>query len=155
MSEYDDHIYDEGDGFECWCGEVHKTSAPSSIQEVIITLCETQDFERPITSEEVGYLDQLLLNRMNQQPGQPFGCVSCGACCTGADKIEGFALPTKPDGSCIHLNGRLCSIYETRPQSCHMDKFDYKKIGLQTLEEWYNVNYSACERLIRIGRIPR
>ncbi len=25
---YDDHIYDEGDGFVCWCGERHEELIP-------------------------------------------------------------------------------------------------------------------------------
>lgn len=131
------------------------TSDHDSTKDVIIALCTTKDEEQLVTSDDVLYLDKLLVNKANQQPGEAFGCVSCGACCTGADKIEGFALPTKPDGSCINLQGKLCRIYETRPESCHMDKFDFAKIGLQSRDEWYTVNYAACERLMRIGRIPK
>lgn len=150
---YDDHVYDDdNDGFQCWCGETHKLPGAA---ETIIAMCDTKGEEQQLTPEEHDYLHALVKNRDNHQPGEPFGCVSCGACCTGADKIEGFALPTKPDGSCINLKGRLCTIYETRPQSCYVDKFDFKKIGLQSIEEWYSVNYAACERLIRIGRIPK
>lgn len=84
---------------------------------------------------------------------EKFGCIGCGACCRTVINIPGvFEEPINPDGSCSHLTAdNRCDIYETRPQICHIDKFDYQRLGL-TKEQWHDANYDACEQLITIGR---
>jgi len=38
----------------------------------------------------------------------------------GGFYVSGYALKTKPDGSCIFLNNKRCKIYENRPSICRV-----------------------------------
>ena len=54
-----------------------------------------------------------------------FLCSQCGACCRTSMKERGaekHGLPIKEDGSCGHLVGNLCSIYENRPEICNVQQ---------------------------------
>jgi Fe-S-cluster containining protein len=57
-----------------------------------------------------------------------FLCSSCGLCCKTDMKNRGaekYGLPIKEDGSCGHLVGNLCSIYDNRPACCNSEE-NYK-----------------------------
>ena len=74
-----------------------------------------------------------------------FNCDSCGLCCRAASKI---GLPSKDDGSCVHLTeDNKCAIYDTRPDICNIDTM-FKLIdhGL-TKKEWYQINENECDNM--------
>ena len=51
-----------------------------------------------------------------------FPCSSCGACCRRVSFTMLFPRDwIRPDGSCVHLAGSTCSIYERRPEICRID----------------------------------
>ena len=53
-------------------------------------------------------------------PDGSFNCIQCAACCKTAWLFdESF---DRGDGVCKHLRGNLCSIYESRPDWCRIDK---------------------------------
>ena len=59
------------------------------------------------------------------------------------------------DGVCRYfdLDTKLCSVYENRPQKCNVDmiyELYYSKI--LSREQYYDLNYKACERLKREGK---
>ena len=78
-----------------------------------------------------------------------FKCSGCGACC----KIVGLVpnlkniLPHKKDGSCIHLVDNKCSIYDSRPDICRVDKMMYNDKGLSR-KEYYIESTKACHQII-------
>lgn len=77
-----------------------------------------------------------------------FRCRCCGECCRNLNKSPIYSELDRGDGVCIYLNGNLCSIYEKRPLVCRVDEcYDayFKKIC--TREEYYKLNYEACEKL--------
>ena len=78
-----------------------------------------------------------------------FLCSSCGACCRAAGKMNGkkYGLPIKEDGSCANLIGNLCSIYNSRPDICRVDKFKNKSI-LQTKKQYFIEVTKICHKLI-------
>tara|TARA_Y100000401_G_scaffold71657_1_gene57711 strand:+ start:68 stop:364 length:297 start_codon:yes stop_codon:yes gene_type:complete len=78
-----------------------------------------------------------------------FICTSCGACCRSVGKLGGekLGLPVKKDGSCGHLVGNKCSIYETRPDICRVDKLHFKKM-FQSRKDYYIETTKECHKLI-------
>lgn len=51
-----------------------------------------------------------------------FPCSGCGACCRRVGYAAQFPRElVRPDGSCVHLQGNLCSIYADRPDVCRVD----------------------------------
>ena len=78
-----------------------------------------------------------------------FPCTKCGACCMKAGEL-GF-MPSKEDGSCIHLNeDNICDIYDTRPDICRIEKmyYKYKIQGViennMTKKDYYNAAAEIC-----------
>ncbi len=78
-----------------------------------------------------------------------FLCTQCGACCRAAGKMDGakYGLPIKKDGSCAHLIGNLCSIYNERPDICRIDKM-YNRGILQTRKQYFIEVTKICHKLI-------
>ena len=78
-----------------------------------------------------------------------FLCSQCGACCRAAGRInaEKFGLPVKADGSCGHLVGNLCSIYDDRPDVCRTEKMIHK-LPHQSEKDYYILATKACHTLI-------
>jgi Fe-S-cluster containining protein len=63
-----------------------------------------------------------------------FPCTSCGACCRRVHLVPGWPKEyLKEDGSCIHLDNNLCSIYEFRPPICRIG-FSLASSGLTELQ---------------------
>lgn len=77
-----------------------------------------------------------------------FQCDKCGLCCLGLDKHEETKDMHNGDGVCIHLDRKtmLCHIYENRPIFCRVDDyFEQGLAGEMSEEEFYRLNYEACE----------
>ena len=59
------------------------------------------------------------------------------------------------DGICKYFDtdNKLCSIYETRPLKCNIDKsYELYFKDQLTRYEYYEINYRACEELKKKGR---
>ena len=78
-----------------------------------------------------------------------FLCTGCGACCRLAGRMNGakYGLPIKEDGSCAHLIGSKCSIYETRPDVCRVDKMMFNDNNLSK-KDYYKKTSSICHSMI-------
>jgi len=78
-----------------------------------------------------------------------FLCSQCAACCKSAGMLNAqeHGLPVKKDGSCGHLVGNICSIYEDRPDICRVEKMLSKKDG-QSRKEYYIEATKSCHDLI-------
>jgi len=77
-----------------------------------------------------------------------FLCSQCGACCRN---VSGSGLPHDINGVCSHLNKKTnkCSIYNTRPEECRVDKmFDKYFKSKISKKEFYKQNTKACHDLI-------
>lgn len=73
----------------------------------------------------------------------------CGLCCRNIKKQESIlGFLDRGDGVCRYLKDNLCSIYETRPDVCRVDKM-YEKCfkDKMTKEEFYQLNYESCKLL--------
>lgn len=86
-----------------------------------------------------------------------FGCTKCGACCRLAGEIfKGacidFPYGFKEDGvTCEkYKEGVGCTIYETRPDVCRVDKLAklYKREHGINKEEYYELSTIACNLLM-------
>lgn len=53
----------------------------------------------------------------------------------------------RDDGSCVRYDreARRCSIYDSRPAICRVD--EYAETNGLPLDDWYEVNAAACNRL--------
>lgn len=77
-----------------------------------------------------------------------FKCSQCGECCKNLDKSEIYKDLDRGDGTCIYLEGNLCSIYENRPVICRIDEcYELYFKTIYSLEEYYELNYKACKML--------
>lgn len=79
-----------------------------------------------------------------------FICDCCGLCCKNLNKSDLYADLDRGDGICSFFNeeNNLCNIYEKRPLKCNVDKlYDACFKENMTREEYYKVNYEACEML--------
>ena len=76
-----------------------------------------------------------------------FLCSSCGACCMAVGGH--FGLPDRGDGACANLTkDNQCSIYETRPDICRVNKV-YKWVKKDiTKKQFYIENTKMCHQLI-------
>lgn len=79
-----------------------------------------------------------------------FECDKCGACCRSLKRSELYSKLDRGDGICKYLNDNLCSIYDIRPVLCRVDEcYDLYFKELYSREEYYRLNYEACENLKR------
>ena len=78
-----------------------------------------------------------------------FLCSKCGACCRSAGKMNGakYGLPIKKDGSCAHLVGNECSIYEDRPSICRVSNMTHKPF-YQSKKSYFIQATERCHELI-------
>ena len=83
-----------------------------------------------------------------------FKCSKCGACCRSIAGIELFRDMDDGSGTCKFLDkdSNLCKIYNSRPLFCNVDEM-YNKFYKNSMsrQDFYNLNYSACEKLIKIN----
>lgn len=83
-----------------------------------------------------------------------FHCDQCGACCRNLKLFPLYAELDRGDGVCKYLSGNLCSIYDERPVLCRVDEsFQLFFSDLLTKEEYYRLNYEACDRLKKKDRM--
>lgn len=57
-------------------------------------------------------------------------------------------MPTKEDGSCIHLTGNECSIYEDRPLICNIDAIREKHYKDVSKEKFYEITAKSCNAIM-------
>ena len=77
-----------------------------------------------------------------------FLCTSCGACCTTDMVARGalqHGLPIKKDGTCANLIGKLCSIYDDRPDCCRVDK---PNLIISNKKKYFKNITKECHKLI-------
>lgn len=80
-----------------------------------------------------------------------FPCTKCGACCKLIPNhvLEFYKLPKAETGGCGHLkDDNSCSIYDTRPDICSVQK-TWKKVHSKKLswDEYISYSVKACEIL--------
>ena len=77
-----------------------------------------------------------------------FQCSKCGKCCKNINKSNLYKELDRGDGVCVYLDGNLCSIYENRPLLCRIDEsYDVYFKEKYSKEDYYQLNYNACEKL--------
>lgn len=79
-----------------------------------------------------------------------FKCDKCGLCCKRVGRSEIYSSLNRGDGVCKYWDctTRLCTIYEHRPIICNVDKMYDEVFKYQmTREEFYNLNYKACNKM--------
>ena len=80
-----------------------------------------------------------------------FICEKCGCCCRNLEKSELYANLDRGDGTCKFLTGNLCSIYENRPLLCRIDDcYEVYFKTFMTREEYYDLNKTACKKLMKM-----
>ena len=84
-----------------------------------------------------------------------FPCNSCGVCCKQLAHIPELSSFNRGDGTCIHLSGTTCSIYETRPEICSVDKM-YEAVYHKEMsrEAFYLANLRVCKQLQTEAGLP-
>lgn len=94
-------------------------------------------------------------NQRGVHMSKGFKCKKCALCCRNLDKNDIYLDLHNGDGICIYLDRKrnLCTIYDTRPTLCNIDKsFEkYFSAGL-TLVEYYNLNYKGCNKIWEIEK---
>ncbi|NMF07954.1 YkgJ family cysteine cluster protein [Clostridium beijerinckii] len=81
-----------------------------------------------------------------------FKCYKCGLCCCNIRNNILYKELDDGEGICIHYNkeSKLCSIYNERPVICRVDEYyELYFRNLMTIEEYYKLNYEACEKLVK------
>lgn len=79
-----------------------------------------------------------------------FKCDCCGLCCMNLRKSSLYKDLDRGDGVCkfFDFDKKLCSIYDSRPNKCNVDRsYELYYINTMTKEQYYNLNYQACKRL--------
>lgn len=77
-----------------------------------------------------------------------FKCDKCGLCCKNLTGNALYADLDNGNGVCKYLTGNLCSIYETRPIKCNIEKFyeQYLK-NVMSKQDYDNLNKNSCQQL--------
>lgn len=78
-----------------------------------------------------------------------FQCDKCGICCRLLKYVPQLAAFDRGDGVCIHLKDNLCSIYESRPDICNVEKMYALFKETMTEEEYYRLMMESCITLKR------
>ena len=74
-----------------------------------------------------------------------FKCDCCGECCKHI-KAQELIIPGTT--ICKYLTkDNKCSVYKNRPLMCNVDKGYELFKDKWSLEEWYEINYTACKEL--------
>lgn len=84
-----------------------------------------------------------------------FNCTACGLCCTQIGKLiatreefKNFPYKTDEKGKCEKLNDDgKCSVYESRPDICRVDKTHEKYFSHLDKLTFYELNYINCREL--------
>ena len=73
-----------------------------------------------------------------------FQCDKCGICCKMLTGIPQLAAFDRGDGVCIHLKDNLCSIYESRPDICNVEKMYAFFKDQMTEDEYVQLMTQSC-----------
>ncbi|MBE6392993.1 MAG: YkgJ family cysteine cluster protein [Lentisphaerae bacterium] len=76
-----------------------------------------------------------------------FQCDKCGICCKLLKGIPQLAAFDRGDGVCIHLKDNLCSIYESRPDICNVEKMYVFFKEQMSEEEYLQLMSNSCKVL--------
>jgi len=79
-----------------------------------------------------------------------FPCTKCGLCCQHIETIEELKDFDVGNGVCKYFNtiDNSCSIYETRPDICRIDKmYEIKYKYFFTKNDFYIENAKICNKL--------
>ena len=76
-----------------------------------------------------------------------FKCDKCGICCKMLTGIPQLAAFDRGDGVCIHLKNNLCSIYESRPDICNVEKMYVFFKEQMSEEEYLQLMSDSCKVL--------
>lgn len=79
-----------------------------------------------------------------------FPCTQCGACCRHVHLADETKFLDRGDGICHHydIDSKLCSIYETRPLICQVEKqFQLNYQDRFKWNEFIEINQAACRLL--------
>ena len=79
-----------------------------------------------------------------------FPCNQCGACCRHVNRADETRFLDRGDGICRHycMETKLCSIYETRPLICQVEKqFVLNYQQQYSWSEFIALNQIACQVL--------
>lgn len=78
-----------------------------------------------------------------------FFCDQCGLCCQNLHLSDQYSDLDSGDGTCMHFDrqSKLCKIYETRPEKCQVDYMYSLFFSYMTKDEYYQLNYEACQLL--------
>ena len=76
-----------------------------------------------------------------------FECDKCGVCCNLLKGIPQLAAFDRGDGVCIHLKDNLCSIYESRPDICNVEKMYVFFKEQMSEEEYLQLMSNSCKVL--------
>jgi Fe-S-cluster containining protein len=111
---------------------------------------------------KVGGDPEVLIRRMARREFPPVPCNGCVECCyhtrvevdpdlerpedlawlaTEPDPEGGLRLRKRPDGACIHLGSRGCTIYEHRPLACR--RYDCRVFALFGVSDAYSGDHHA------------
>ena len=85
-----------------------------------------------------------------------FECDCCGLCCMNLQKSEIYADLDRGDGVCrfLDLKTHLCSIYDSRPDKCNIDKmYDLYFKDQMSREEFYELNYKSCREFKEVANV--
>ena len=80
-----------------------------------------------------------------------FECTKCGTCCRNLHLNELYSELDRGDGTCKNFDGynNICLIYDDRPIICNILKmYEYYFSDLYTIDEYYDINKQACDKLI-------
>lgn len=79
-----------------------------------------------------------------------FPCSGCGLCCQNISTVKELKDFDLGNGVCkfFVFETKSCSIYETRPNICKVDKmFDLKYYKNYSKKEFYKLNVNACNEI--------
>ena len=62
-------------------------------------------------------------------------------------------MPAKEDGSCVHLDGNECSIYEQRPLICNIDAIREKHYKEMPRNKFYKFTAKCCNSIQEEGGV--
>jgi len=85
-----------------------------------------------------------------------FPCTSCGLCCQNISGVEELKEYDLGNGICKYFNPqhKICTIYETRPNICRVDKmFEIKYKKYFTLKDFYRENAKVCNTLQELYKL--
>jgi len=79
-----------------------------------------------------------------------FPCTSCGLCCQNISSVKELKKFDLGNGVCKYFDeiSNQCTIYETRPDICRVDKMYQQKYNVFfTKKEFYIKNAEVCNQL--------